>query len=89
MGMIVEVENENGDLNDAVLVPPPNFSMVEDCIFRSGLPNPSNFPFLQTLNLRSIMLVSLLSQFPLSKILSFLLQFFFLSNSLGSPQINE
>ncbi|KAG4992618.1 hypothetical protein JHK87_026075 [Glycine soja] len=54
MGMIVEVENENGDLNDAVLVPPPNFSMVEDCIFRSGLPNPSNFPFLQTLNLRSI-----------------------------------
>ncbi|KAL5143688.1 Tyrosine-protein phosphatase DSP3 [Glycine soja] len=56
MGMIVEVENENGDLNDAVLVPPPNFSMVEDCIFRSGLPNPSNFPFLQTLNLRSIIL---------------------------------
>ncbi|CAH9091151.1 unnamed protein product [Cuscuta epithymum] len=34
---------------------PPNFSVVEDlCIYRSGLPRPSNFPFLQTLNLRSI-----------------------------------
>ncbi|KAL2330182.1 hypothetical protein Fmac_017763 [Flemingia macrophylla] len=52
MGMIVEVEN--GDENDVVLVPPSNFSMVEDCIFRSSFPTPSNFPFLQTLNLRSI-----------------------------------
>ncbi|QCE12481.1 tyrosine-protein phosphatase DSP5 isoform X1 [Vigna unguiculata] len=52
MGLIVEVEN--GDDNDAVLVPPPNFAMVEDCIFRSGFPTSSNLPFLQTLNLRSI-----------------------------------
>ncbi|KAK7340362.1 hypothetical protein VNO77_21064 [Canavalia gladiata] len=52
MGMIVEVEN--GDENDVVLVPPSNFSMVEDCIFRSSFPNPINFPFLQTLNLRSV-----------------------------------
>ncbi|XP_052728738.1 tyrosine-protein phosphatase DSP5 isoform X2 [Vigna angularis] len=52
MGLIVEVEN--GDDNDAVLVPPPNFAMVEDCIFRSSFPTSSNFPFLQTLNLRSI-----------------------------------
>ncbi|XP_014497140.1 probable tyrosine-protein phosphatase At1g05000 [Vigna radiata var. radiata] len=52
MGLIVEVEN--GEDNDAVLVPPPNFAMVEDCIFRSSFPTSSNFPFLQTLNLRSI-----------------------------------
>ncbi|CAL0321058.1 unnamed protein product [Lupinus luteus] len=42
------------DQNDAVLVPPTNFSMVEDCIYRSSFPQPCNFPFLQTLNLRSI-----------------------------------
>ncbi|CAK9327828.1 unnamed protein product [Citrullus colocynthis] len=39
---------------DALLLPPPNFSMVEDGIFRSGFPQPLNFPFLRTLNLRSI-----------------------------------
>ena len=41
--------------NDGVLVPPANFSLVEDGIFRSGFPEPSNFGFLETLNLRSIM----------------------------------
>ncbi|KAJ9703267.1 hypothetical protein PVL29_004881 [Vitis rotundifolia] len=45
---------ENGVANDAVYVPPSNFSMVEENIFRSGLPSPINFPFLETLNLRSI-----------------------------------
>ncbi|XP_038879707.1 tyrosine-protein phosphatase DSP3-like [Benincasa hispida] len=39
---------------DAILLPPPNFSMVEDGIFRSGFPQPANFPFLRSLNLRSI-----------------------------------
>jgi len=29
--------------------------MVEDGIFRSGFPQPCNFAFLDTLNLRSIM----------------------------------
>ena len=52
MGMIVEVETVDEDAD--VLVAPPNFSMVEDCIYRSSLPQPPNFPFLQTLNLRSI-----------------------------------
>ncbi|XP_031101072.1 tyrosine-protein phosphatase DSP5-like [Ipomoea triloba] len=38
-----------------VFVPPPNFAAVEDfCIYRSGFPQPSNFPFIQSLNLRSI-----------------------------------
>ncbi|XP_004492836.1 inositol diphosphatase DSP3 [Cicer arietinum] len=52
MGMIVEVENVDED--DDVLTPPLNFSMVEDSIYRSSLPKPSNFSFLQTLNLRSV-----------------------------------
>lgn len=37
------------------MVPPWNFSMVEEGIYRSGFPNSSNFGFLRTLNLRSIM----------------------------------
>ncbi|KAJ4721520.1 Tyrosine phosphatase family protein [Melia azedarach] len=43
-----------GERNDDVLVPPLNFSMVEEGIYRSGFPQPANFGFLQTLNLRSI-----------------------------------
>nr|DAD25359.1 TPA_asm: hypothetical protein HUJ06_026823 [Nelumbo nucifera] len=49
MGMIL-----NGDDD---LVPPSNFAMVERGIYRSGFPTQSNFGFLETLNLRSIMLV--------------------------------
>lgn len=37
------------------LIPPLNFSMVDNGIFRSGFPDPANFSFLQTLGLRSIM----------------------------------
>ncbi|KAK4338864.1 hypothetical protein RND71_040326 [Anisodus tanguticus] len=49
MGIILEEEQSH------VLVPPANFSVVEDnCIYRSGFPQPSNFPFLHSLNLRSI-----------------------------------
>ncbi|KAJ8753684.1 hypothetical protein K2173_026360 [Erythroxylum novogranatense] len=40
--------------DDGVTQPPTNFSMVEGGIFRSGFPQPSNFAFLETLNLRSI-----------------------------------
>ncbi|KAJ1699800.1 hypothetical protein LUZ63_008312 [Rhynchospora breviuscula] len=36
------------------LHPPVNFAMVEDGIYRSGFPEPSNFRFLETLKLRSI-----------------------------------
>ncbi|KAF5462728.1 hypothetical protein F2P56_018711 [Juglans regia] len=49
MGLILE-----GEENDQVLLPPSNFSLVEDGIFRSGSPQSSNFPFLDSLNLRSI-----------------------------------
>ncbi|EOA36986.1 hypothetical protein CARUB_v10009961mg, partial [Capsella rubella] len=36
------------------LIPPLNFSMVDNGIFRSGFPDSANFSFLQTLGLRSI-----------------------------------
>lgn len=36
-------------------VPPLNFSMVEHGVFRSGFPDVSNFPFLQSLGLRSVL----------------------------------
>ncbi|KAM3290019.1 tyrosine-protein phosphatase DSP3 isoform X1 [Capsicum chacoense] len=50
--MCVILEKE-GD--DVLLAPPTNFSAVEDnCIYRSGFPQPSNFPFLHSLSLRSI-----------------------------------
>ncbi|XP_041003037.1 tyrosine-protein phosphatase DSP1-like [Juglans microcarpa x Juglans regia] len=35
-------------------IPPLNFSMVDNGIFRSGFPDSANFSFLQTLGLRSI-----------------------------------
>ena len=37
-----------------IYVPPLNFSLVEDGIYRSGHPVPINFPFLKTLNLKTI-----------------------------------
>ncbi|VFQ81735.1 unnamed protein product [Cuscuta campestris] len=40
--------------DEGLLVPPLNFAMVDYGVFRSGFPDPSNFPFLQTLGLRSI-----------------------------------
>ncbi|KAK7269063.1 hypothetical protein RIF29_21778 [Crotalaria pallida] len=50
--IIIVEEVENDDVEEVVA--PPNFSMVEESIYRSSFPQPSNFPFLQTLNLRSI-----------------------------------
>ncbi|KAK7385826.1 hypothetical protein VNO78_31725 [Psophocarpus tetragonolobus] len=37
-----------------LFIPPLNFAMVDNGIFRSGFPEPANFAFLQTLGLRSI-----------------------------------
>uniref|UniRef100_A0A0D6R5K3 diphosphoinositol-polyphosphate diphosphatase n=1 Tax=Araucaria cunninghamii TaxID=56994 RepID=A0A0D6R5K3_ARACU len=39
---------------EGLFVPPLNFSMVEKGVYRSGFPNTINFPFLETLQLRSI-----------------------------------
>lgn len=52
-----------------LFVPPLNFAMVDNGIFRSGFPEPANFSFLQTLGLRSIM--SVYSSQPLSLIFFF------------------
>ncbi|CEH12559.1 tyrosine phosphatase family protein [Ceraceosorus bombacis] len=37
-----------------MLVPPPNFGLVEDSLYRSGAPDLLNFPFLETLSLESV-----------------------------------
>ncbi|KAL5724051.1 protein-tyrosine-phosphatase [Ranunculus cassubicifolius] len=47
-GLVIE-----GD-NSIPLVPPTNFSKVQTGIYRSGYPNSSNFDFLKSLNLKSI-----------------------------------
>ncbi|KAM0926855.1 hypothetical protein ACQ4PT_003033 [Festuca glaucescens] len=39
---------------ESPLVPPLNFAMVDDGVFRSGFPGAANFRFLGSLNLRSI-----------------------------------
>lgn len=49
--LIVDDDNDGGE----VLIPPTNFSMVEDGIYRSGFSQLENFAFLSTLNLKSIM----------------------------------
>ncbi|KAF7140915.1 hypothetical protein RHSIM_Rhsim06G0167600 [Rhododendron simsii] len=46
-------KTENFD--EEFYVPPLNFSMVDNGIFRSGFPDTANFSFLQTLGLRSIL----------------------------------
>lgn len=52
---VILLEEKGSSLEDSSLVAPPNFAAVEiECIYRSGFPQPSNFPFLQTLNLKSI-----------------------------------
>lgn len=37
-----------------MLVPPNNFGMVEEDLYRSGAPDQINFGFLEQLNLRSL-----------------------------------
>lgn len=37
-----------------VLIPPPNFGMVEDGLYRSGQPNELSYPFLERLHLKTI-----------------------------------
>eukprot|EP00244_Chara_vulgaris_P005288 TRINITY_DN20_c0_g1_i1.p1 TRINITY_DN20_c0_g1~~TRINITY_DN20_c0_g1_i1.p1 ORF type:complete len:167 (+),score=17.65 TRINITY_DN20_c0_g1_i1:59-559(+) len=39
-------------------LPPPNFGMVEDDLYRSGQPNELNFPFLERLRLKTVIYLS-------------------------------
>lgn len=40
------------------LFPPLNFGYVQDELYRSAIPNEINFQFLQTLNLKTILILS-------------------------------
>ncbi|XP_071711188.1 inositol diphosphatase DSP3-like [Rutidosis leptorrhynchoides] len=53
------IGNDHGGENGGsgvgeIIVPPINFANVEDRIYRCGFPQPSNFSFLQTLQLKSV-----------------------------------
>ncbi|EPS71810.1 hypothetical protein M569_02950 [Genlisea aurea] len=58
--LVVHLQNLVSDVDagddddDRLFVPPLNFSMVDSGIYRSGFPQPQNFPFLKTLGLQSI-----------------------------------
>ena len=41
-----------------LLIPPINFGQVELDLYRSGHPTELNFPFLETLNLRTVIYLS-------------------------------
>lgn len=54
--------NDNGEHQEEIrklpsvrIVPPINFAPVERQLYRSGQPSPINFPFLQELNLKTIL----------------------------------
>lgn len=42
----------------ACFIPPVNFGMIEEDLYRSGQPNELNFPYLERLNLRTIIYLS-------------------------------
>ncbi|KAK0578959.1 hypothetical protein LWI29_019046 [Acer saccharum] len=46
---------ENEKDGEEIFVPPLNFAMVDNGVFRSGFPDSANFSFLQSLGLRSIL----------------------------------
>ncbi|KAF9612024.1 hypothetical protein IFM89_037307 [Coptis chinensis] len=48
------MEREVEEEEEEMFVPPLNFAMVDHGIYRSGFPEQSNFSFLQTFGLRSI-----------------------------------
>ncbi|KAI3705977.1 hypothetical protein L1987_76228 [Smallanthus sonchifolius] len=58
---LIENSDRDGDIDcdsgagaGESTIPPINFANVEDRVYRSGFPQPSNFTFLETLQLRSI-----------------------------------
>ncbi|XP_020235935.1 tyrosine-protein phosphatase DSP1 isoform X3 [Cajanus cajan] len=48
------ISDHAADDGEDPFIPPLNFAMVDNGIFRSGFPEPANFSFLKTLRLRSI-----------------------------------
>lgn len=45
---------EESESKMAVFIPPGNWGMVEEELYRSGQPNVLNFPFLEKLDLKTI-----------------------------------
>jgi len=50
----VSPPQEDGS-EEEIFVPPLNFAMVDNGIFRAGFPDSANFGFLKSLRLRSVM----------------------------------
>ncbi|KAJ1427159.1 Protein-tyrosine phosphatase-like [Sesbania bispinosa] len=50
----VSPPHHNADDAEEIFVPPLNFAMVDNGIFRSGFPDAANFGFLKSLRLRSV-----------------------------------
>lgn len=51
------------------IVPPDNFASIESGLYRSALPNARNFPFVRSLRLRTVIILS--SERPVRNILTF------------------
>jgi tyrosine-protein phosphatase OCA1 len=45
-------------LADQHFIPPLNFGMIEPKLYRSGQPNELNFPFLETLKLKTVLFLA-------------------------------
>lgn len=54
--------NESDRLSDSMsmqhFIPPPNFALVEENIFRSGQPNELNLPYLEQLEIQTVLYLS-------------------------------
>lgn len=50
-----DVGDDSEKDGEELFVPPLNFAMVDNGVFRSGFPDSANFSFLESLGLRSIM----------------------------------
>jgi tyrosine-protein phosphatase OCA1 len=48
------IDHHQSSRHCVMLVPPPNFGLVEENLYRSGAPDLLNLPFLETLGLTSI-----------------------------------
>ena len=65
-------------------IPPVNFGMVEDNLYRSGQPGELNFPFLEKLKLKKILYLS--NEDPPSSFQNFVSEQGIEFEPLGSPQ---
>lgn len=70
-----------------ILIPPTNFGMVEDQLYRSGQPSELNFPFLEKLGLKSIVWLAPEDPNPRLCVLSFQGVGQGLSDLLRQPQL--